>query len=64
MKIYIEKEQIKQGKIQNIEVEEKSGTRKCNGLTAVFKEINRLKDSLIMNVIKGLVTSGQAQLNL
>ena len=52
-----EKEHAKQGKLQNVQLEENRDTRK-NGTESLFKEINRLK-SWMLNGIKEVVTSGE-----
>ena len=49
MKIYNEKEQGEQGKIQNAQFEGKRSTRKWKGassLNPIFKEINRLRNGI------------------
>ena len=45
-----EKEQVDQGKIKNVQIEEK----KCNGAKSCAQKDNRLR-----NGIKGVVTSGK-----
>ena len=59
LQIYYEKEQVEQGKIQNVQFEEIKGSRKFNGAKScvVFKETNKLKTCLMLNEIKGVVTS-------
>ena len=47
MPIYNEKEQTEQGKIQNIQnIEEKGGTRKCNGVRSSIEEDKHTKEKL------------------
>ena len=58
MQIYNEKEQAELGKIENVQFEEEGNTSGME-ISPMFKEINRLKKSLMLNGIKGVVTSGQ-----
>lgn len=58
MQIYNGKEQTEKGKLQNIQFEEQTNTRKWNGVKSC-KNINRLEKSLIFNGKKGVVISVQ-----
>jgi hypothetical protein len=60
MQIYNENEQAKKGKIQNVQFEEKRSTREFNGAESSAQGVKMLfKESLMLNGIKGVVTSGQ-----
>ena len=63
MQIYNEKEQAEQGKIQNVQFEEKRSTREFNGAESSAQGVKMLfKESLMLNGIKGVVTSHPAKL--
>lgn len=50
MKLYNEEDQAEQGKLQNVKFEaKKRGPGRRMELNAVFKEINRVKESLTFN---------------
>ena len=60
-KIYNEKEQAKQVNTQNVQIEEKRGTRSLNETKSYvriyLKKINRLKKRQMLNGIKDVVIS-------
>lgn len=59
MQIYNEKEQAEEVKIQNVQFEDRRSTRKSNGTESSAQGVESLKKSLVLNGIKGVVTSGQ-----
>lgn len=66
MKIYNEKEQDEKGKVQMYSSRGKLALGSEKEIKPLFKEINRLMKILVINKIKGMVTSGKGttQLNL
>lgn len=64
MQVYNEKEQTEQGKIQNVGLRRKGAPGRVIELRTVLKQINRLKKSLILNGIKGMVNSWQGSTQL
>ena len=58
MQIYNEKEQAELGKIENVQFEEEGNTSGME-ISPMFKEINRLKKSLMLNGIKGVEPQGK-----
>lgn len=57
--IYSHNEQLRQGKIQNVQFEEKKSTRKWNEAMSCAQGEKQLKKTMILNRIKGVVTSEQ-----
>lgn len=64
MKIYNEKEQDEQGKVQMYSSRGKLAQGSEKEIKPVFKEINRLMKILMINEIKGMVTSGKGTTQL
>jgi hypothetical protein len=52
--IYDEKEQSEQGKVQNVQFEDKGGTKKYNGAKSRVQGTESLKKGLMRNRIKEL----------
>ncbi|KAL6053809.1 hypothetical protein STEG23_030631 [Scotinomys teguina] len=59
IEIYNEKEKVEQGKIQNVQFEEKMSTRKYNGAKSSVQGDKMFKEKPDANVLKVVVTSGQ-----
>jgi hypothetical protein len=57
----MKRSKLSKEKIQNVQFKEKMGTRKWNGakLNPSLQEIKSSKKSLMLNGIKGVVTSGE-----
>lgn len=55
----MKKEQAEQGKIKSVQSEEKGTRRNGMRLSPVIKEMNRLKKSLMLNGLKGVVMQGK-----
>lgn len=64
MKIYNEKEQDDQGKVQMYSSRGKLAIRSEKEIKPDFKEINRLMKILMINEIKGIMTSGKGPTQL
>ena len=57
MKIYNKNKQTKQGKLENVQDKAKGGNKKCNGAKYCIKGGKQIMEGLILNGIKGVVTS-------
>lgn len=57
IKIYNKNKQTKQGKLEDVHYKEKRGNKKCNGAKSCIKGGKHIMEGLILNGIKGVVTS-------
>ena len=57
IKIYNKNKQTKQGKLENVQDKAKRVNKKCNGAKYCIKGGKQVMEGLILNGIKGVVTS-------